>query len=72
MSAFEKQVGGGHYQKYPVPPAEFCHFNGVGKLEGDVIYYVLRWKDKNGLEDLTKALHTLELLIELEGKRAKT
>jgi len=66
MSAFEKQVGGSHYRGRGIQPAAFCHSNKVGKLEGDVIYYVYRWRDKGGLEDLKKARHTLDLLIELE------
>lgn len=69
-SAFAEQTGGEHYKKLAVQPAEFCHRNGIGKLEGDVIYYVTRWRDKNGVEDLKKARHTLDLLIEMEERNA--
>lgn len=64
--ALATQVAGDHYRKLVVQPAEFCHWNRIGKLEGDVIYYVTRWRDKNGVEDLRKARHTLDILIELE------
>jgi hypothetical protein len=65
--ALATQVAGGHYKNLPVQPAEFCHKNKLGKLEGDVVYYVTRWRQKNGLEDLRKARHTLDILIELES-----
>ena len=66
MSHFKQQVGGDHYKKLAIQPAEFCHKNGIGKLEGDVIYYVARWRDKGGIEDLKKAKHTIDLIIEME------
>lgn len=66
MSAFKEQVGGNHYTKMAIQPAEYCFKNNIGKLEGDAIAYLSRWKDKNGLEDLKKARHTIDLLIELE------
>ncbi|MNU03291.1 hypothetical protein D3C72_2472560 [compost metagenome] len=37
-------------------------------MEGNVIKYVTRWRKKNGLEDLKKAKHYLELLMELESR----
>lgn len=73
MSAFKEQVGGNHYTKMAIQPAEYCFKNNIGKLEGDAIAYLSRWKDKNGLEDLKKARHTIDLLIELEvSKRNDT
>jgi hypothetical protein len=69
MSAKDEQIGGDHYKKYPIQPMEFFHFNGVPKMEGDIMQYVMRWRDKNGLVDLRKALHLLTWLIELEEKR---
>lgn len=67
MSAFQTQVGGSHYSQMAIQPAEYCHRNGIGKLEGDVIAYVSRWRTKNGVEDLRKARHTLDLMIEMES-----
>jgi hypothetical protein len=37
-------------------------------MEGNVIKYVSRWKEKNGIKDLEKAKHYIDLLIELESK----
>lgn len=66
MKASSTQVGGGHYKGYPIQPAEFLHRNQVGFLEGCVIKYVMRYKEKNGRQDLEKAKHYLDLLIEYE------
>ena len=52
-----------HYDK-AIQPVQYIHANGLGFCEGNVIKYVTRWKDKNGLEDLEKAKHYLEILIE--------
>jgi hypothetical protein len=68
MSALKTQVGGGHYTSMKIQPAEYCHANHIEKLEGDVIAYVSRWRNKNGIEDLKKARHTLDLLIEMEER----
>lgn len=68
MSALDEQVGGGHYKAMGIQPAEYVHANRIPYLEGSVIYYVSRWRDKGGIEDLKKAKHTLDLLIELESK----
>lgn len=74
MSAFDKQEGGSHYKNYPIQPVEFITKNKLGFLEGCVIKRVCRWRAKNGIEDLRKAIHELELLIEMEeaGKDVKT
>lgn len=58
------QVGGNHYQKYEIQPIEFIVKNNIPFLEANVIKYIVRYKDKNGLEDLKKAKHYLEMLIE--------
>jgi hypothetical protein len=68
MSAFKEQVGGGHYKDLAIQPAEFIHKNGIGYMEGAVIKYLTRWRNKNGVEDLKKARHYLDLLIEMEAK----
>jgi hypothetical protein len=68
MSAFKEQVAGGHYKDMAIQPAEFLHRNGIGYIEGCVIKYLCRWRSKNGLEDLKKARHYLDLLIEMETK----
>ncbi len=66
MSAKDTQVGGSHYRNLAIQPAEFIHRNQIGFLEGNVIKYTCRHKAKNGKQDLEKAIHYLQLLIELE------
>jgi len=65
-SALDTQVGGGHYKNMVIQPAEYNHKNGIGYIEGSVIKYVSRWRNKNGVEDLKKARHFLDILIEME------
>ena len=67
--SLDKQEGGNHYKKYKIQPVEFLHANNVGYIEGNIIKYVLRHRDKNGSQDLEKAKHYIELLIELEYER---
>jgi hypothetical protein len=62
------QVDGDHYKQMKIQPVEFIHANGIPYLEGNVIKYVSRWRSKNGVADLKKAKHYIELLIELEGR----
>ena len=64
-SALAKQVNGDHYNK-PIQPIQYIHANGLGFIEGNVVKYITRWRDKNGLQDLEKIKHYIDLLIELE------
>ena len=57
-----KQVGGDHYQK-GIQPFDYIRANNLDFFEGNVIKYITRYKDKNGLEDLEKAKHYLEEVI---------
>jgi hypothetical protein len=68
-SALTKQVGGSHYRDKGIQPIIYIHANDLGFCEGNVVKYVTRWRDKNGVADLRKAIHYLELLIELEGNK---
>lgn len=65
-SALTVQVGGDHYKAMKIQPAEYIHANNIGFLEGNAIKYVSRWKAKNGKADLLKAIHCIQLLLELE------
>ncbi len=66
MSALEKQVSGSHYKDFPIQPVEFIHKNNISYLEGNVIKYTCRHKSKNGKEDILKAIHYLQLILELQ------
>ena len=69
--ALDVQVGGDHYKNMPIQPVVYIHKNGIGYMEGNVIKYLTRWRGKNGLQDLKKARHYLDLLIEMESGEAK-
>ena len=64
--AIEKQVAGTHYKKFVIQPVEFITKNDVPYIEGNIIKYICRWKDKGGIEDLDKVIHYVELLKELK------
>lgn len=66
MNALEEQIGGNHYKDFKIQPVEFIHGNKVPYLEGNIIKYIIRHKSKNGVQDLEKAKHYLEILIQLE------
>jgi hypothetical protein len=70
MSALNVQISGTHYKDLPIQPVEYIHANAMGYLEGNVVKYVSRWRKKNGIADLEKAKHYIELLIELEQRNA--
>jgi hypothetical protein len=64
MKATDQQVGGNHYKDMVIQPTVFCMKNKIGFAEGNVIKYVCRYAKKNGVEDLKKARHYIDLLIE--------
>ena len=64
------QIGGGHYKKMALQPVEFIQINGIPFMEGNVIKYVSRWREKGGVKDLEKAKHYIEMLIAFETRKA--
>ena len=66
MQAKDKQEGGDHYRSMAIQPFQYIHANGIGFAEGCAIKYLSRWRSKGGVEDLRKARHFLDLLIEAE------
>lgn len=68
-SVLKTQEGGHHYKDLAIQPIEFIHANRIPFAEGNIIKYVVRWRDKGGLADLRKARHFIDLLMELEEKQ---
>lgn len=62
------QVGGSHYCQYPIEPITFIQENNVPFCEGNVIKYIMRWRDKGGVDDLRKAKQYIDFLINKELK----
>ena len=63
------QVGGSHYKQLVIQPWDFIVANEIPFLEGNAIKYLVRWREKGGLEDLRKARHYVDKLIELETNK---
>lgn len=67
MSAEEKQVGGDHYKKLKIQPMRYSMENNLNACQHTAIKYITRYKDKGDpIENLEKAIHTIELLIQFE------
>ena len=61
-NAWDKQVGGNHYKQYAIQPAQFALANKLDYAQANAIKYIVRHADKNGVQDLDKAVHYIELL----------
>jgi hypothetical protein len=66
MSALDQQIDGNHYTKLKIQPMEYSMANKLDACQHTIIKYVTRFRDKNGLVDLQKAKHVIDMLIELE------
>jgi hypothetical protein len=62
----DTQVGGGHYKTMKIQHVEFVHANGIPYIEANAIKYICRHRSKNGRQDILKAIHYLQILLELE------
>ena len=64
MGIYDKQVGGAHYLKFKIQPSEFANKNKLLFAEGNAIKYICRHADKGGKQDLLKAKHYIDMVIE--------
>ena len=64
--ASSKQIAGNHYSKLKIQPMKYALDNNLNYAQSNAIKYITRYKDKNGIEDLKKAIHCIELLIQHE------
>ena len=69
MSELDKQVGGSHYQDFAIQPLEFITKNKLSYIQGNIIKYVVRYEQKNGIEDLDKAIHYINILKEVSREK---
>lgn len=67
-AAHQMQVGGNHYLKLAIQPVEYAMANNLDTCQANIVKYVTRFREKNGIEDLRKAQHYIELLIAYETK----
>lgn len=68
MKASGRQEGGDHYTKLAIQPFEYSMANGLDPMQHTAIKYISRFRKKGGVEDLRKAIHVIEMLIEWEGR----
>lgn len=61
------QEGGSHYKEMNIQTWDYIIANNIGYMEGNIIKYVSRWQAKGGIEDLKKARHYLDKLIEVRS-----
>lgn len=66
MSAKDYQIGGNHYKDMAISPRDYAKANGLDCDEFSVVKYISRWRSKDGIKDLRKAKHFIEMLIEDE------
>lgn len=71
MSALDKQIGGQHYKGFKIQPIQYITANNIPYIEGNIIKYISRWRDKGGVDDLDKVIHYVELLKEVEIGRSE-
>ena len=71
MSAYKKQIGGNHYSKFKVQPSKFINDNKLLFAEGNAIKYICRHTHKGGKQDLLKAKHYIDMIIERDYKNEK-
>ena len=62
--SLDKQHGGSHYKKFKIQPAEFINENKLLFAEGNAIKYICRHSAKGKEEDIKKAIHYLEMILE--------
>ena len=72
VSTYNKQIGGSHYKKMKIQPSKFVIENELLFPEGSVIKYICRHRFKNGKEDLLKAIHFIEMIIERDYSKTET
>ena len=71
MSTYDKQIGGTHYKKMKIQPSKFVIENKLLFPEGNVIKYICRHPYKDGKQDLEKAKHFIDMIIERDYKDVK-
>ena len=65
-SVLNTQEGGDHYKGKSLQPWHIINANGLDFYEGNALKYLLRHKDKNGAEDIDKAIHYLQAIKEFK------
>ena len=67
MKSLEEQIAGEHYKTQKIQPIEYILANKLPFIEGNIVKYISRWREKGGIEDLKKGKHYVEILMEYEN-----
>lgn len=67
--ATDVQVGGDHYKSMAIQPMEYSMKNGLDACQHTAIKYISRFRDKGGIQDLEKAKHVIDMLIQFEKEK---
>ena len=70
-NVYKKQIGGTHYQKFKIQPSKFVIENELLYPEGCAIKYIIRHRMKGKRQDLEKAIHFIEMIIERDYSEKK-
>lgn len=68
-SALETQVAGSHYKNMAIQPVKFAVKADLNFIQGCIVKYISRYKNKNGKQDIDKIIHFAQLAIELDSKK---
>jgi hypothetical protein len=71
MSANDIQIAGNHYKNRTLQPWDVVSAWGMGFFDGNALKYLARWREKGGVDDLRKARHYIDKLIEIETECAR-
>ena len=71
MKANDTQIGGSHYKRHTFETWDVIHDWGLGYFDGNAVKYLSRWREKGGVNDLLKARHYIDKLIEIENAQQK-
>lgn len=71
LKALDTQIGGGHYKDMAIQPMEYSMKNGLDACQHTAIKYISRFRDKGGIEDLRKAKHVIDMLIQFEEEKGQ-
>lgn len=71
MNTYKKQIGGSHYKRMAFQPSEFINKNRLPFAEGSAIKYICRHSAKGKEQDIHKAIHYLEMILERDYANTK-
>jgi len=70
--AYKKQIGGNHYQSMVMQPREVINRNKLPFAEGSAIKYICRHAAKGKEQDIHKAIHYLEMILDRDYQNNQT